>query len=224
MSNAYPWSWYETRLSTARLAYYLTEVGGDHSKAIALYEWNASVSAAFWEEFSYFEVAFRNALDARMVARHAALGRTGHWIFDDAREFGRDARGVGYHDQPYRDVAEAIRRVRVNRKPTDPGQVISEISFGFWHQLVSKRHLGLWPDLASGFPNAPRRDQTLVREPVARLRDFRNRIGHHHRIWSLDIARCDDDLLTVAGYIDTNLRRWIESTSRMSALLATRPS
>ncbi|HQD96438.1 MAG TPA: hypothetical protein PLO15_03365 [Propionicimonas sp.] len=202
MSSARPWHWYEARLSSPRLAHYLAATGSDPDKAIALYEWNARVSAAFWEEFSYFEVAFRNALDSRMAARHRALGRPGHWIFDDTRELGRDARGAGQHNQPYRDVAEAMRRVRINRKPTDPGQIISEISFGFWHQLVSKRHVALWPDLASGFPNAPRRNQALVREPVARLRDFRNRIGHHHRVWALDVAGRHQDVMQVARYID----------------------
>lgn len=223
MSNGRPWQWYEARLSPARLAHYLAEAGGDGDKAIALYEWNASVSAAFWEEFSYFEVAFRNALDSRMTARHSALGRPSHWIFDDARELGRDARGAGHHNQPYRDVAEAIRRVRGNRKPTAPGQVISEISFGFWHQLVSKRHVAFWPDLAGAFPNAPRRDQALVREPVARLRDFRNRIGHHHRIWALDILSRHEDLTEIAAYIDVDLPDWIETNSRVGALVAVRP-
>ena len=165
VSNARPWQWYEALHSPSRLVNYLAAAGNDRDNAIALYEWNASVSAAFWEEFSYFEVALRNALDSRMSAGHAALGRSGHWIFDDARELGRDARGAGHHNQPFRDVAEAMRRVRINRKPTDPGQAISEISFGFWHQLVSKRHVELWPDLAGGFPNAPRRDQARVREP-----------------------------------------------------------
>lgn len=221
--NTNSWQWYEKRLSAPRLAHYLTEAGGDTGLATALYEWNAAASAAFWRDLALFEVALRNTLDARMTTRQTLLGRPSHWIFDDARELGRDGLGPGRHEQPYRDIAEAIRRVRSNRKAVDPGQIISEVSFGFWHQLVSRRQLALWPDLAGGFPNAPRRDQALVREPVARVRTLRNRIGHHHRIWALDLVNRHEDILIVAGYIDPDLRIWIETSSQVPAVLASRP-
>ena len=223
MGNDPDWSVVETNLSAARLRHYLIAVGGDRTRAIALYEWNIAISAAFWESFSYFEVALRNTIDRQLSARHARLTRPGHWIFDDAHELGRDALAPGKHQQPYRDVAEAIRRVRVNRKPLEAGQIVSEISFGFWHQLLSKRHLALWPDIASGFPHAPSRDQALIREPVARLRDLRNRIGHHHRIWALDISGRYDDMLTLAGYLNPAVRDWIAVKSRVPSLLADRP-
>lgn len=48
-----------------------------------LYRWNVAVSGAFWPSLAYFEVAMRNAPDERMSVRHAAHGRSGHWIFDD---------------------------------------------------------------------------------------------------------------------------------------------
>lgn len=223
MGNDRPWQWYERHLSAPRLAHYLTQAGGDPKQAVALYEWNTAVSAAFWRDLALFEVALRNTLDARMSLRHARLNRPGHWIFDDARELGRDKSGSGRHEQPYRDIAEAIRRVRSNRKRIDPGQVISEVSFGFWHQLVSRRQLALWPDLAGGFPSAPRRDQALVHEPVSRLRSLRNRIGHHHRVWALDLPNRHEDLLTVTEYIDPDLRGWIESTSHVATTLTERP-
>ncbi|HIW30186.1 MAG TPA: hypothetical protein H9987_09280, partial [Candidatus Luteococcus avicola] len=94
---------------------------------------------------------------------------------------------------------------------------------GFWHQLVSKRHVALWPDLASGFPSAARRDQVLVREPVARLRAFQNRIGHHHRVWALGVAGRHQDGVQVACCIDVDLTDWIEANSRVAGLLAARP-
>lgn len=219
-----PREFYERHLGAARLQHYLVETGGDPAKAQALYEWNAEVSGAFWVSLGQFEVALRNAIDARLSARHARLGRAGHWIFDDAHELGRDRYGPKKHAQPYKDVSIAIGRVLSNNKPIDAGQVISEVSFGFWHQLVSKKHTALWPDIASGFPYAPSRAQALVHDPVKRLRELRNRIGHHHRIWSLNIAGRYDDLCTVAGYIDPDLQAWITASSRVPTLLSTRPS
>lgn len=110
-----------------------------------------------------------------MSARHTAHGRSSHWVFDDACELGRDADGPHRLRQPYKDIAEAIRRVRRIQKPMSAGQIISEVSFGFWHQLVSRRQMFLWPDLAGAFPHAPNRDQSTIQHPVARLREFRNR-------------------------------------------------
>lgn len=217
------WQSSEYHFGSARLVHYLTECSNDQQRAVALYEWNAAISAAFWESLSYLEVALRNAIDRQMQAIHVGKGRSGYWIFDDAQELGRDARGAGRHDYPYQDVASAIARVRQNKKQVTSGQVISEISFGFWHQLVSKRQVRLWPDLVAAFPNSPNRSQATVHDPVSRLRAIRNRIGHHHRIWSVDIAARYADIVVVTGYIDPQLATWIDSRSRVNATLAKRP-
>lgn len=213
------WEFYEQHFGTVRLRHYVAYCGGDLRRAEELYRWNVAASAAFWGSFAYFEVAFRNALDTRMCARQARLGRPGHWLFDDARELGRDANGPGRHARPYTDIAQAEMRVRRNHKALDPGQVLSEMPFGFWHQMVSRRQMFLWPDLASAFPFAPDRRQDIIAPPIGRLREFRNRIGHHHRIWSKDPAGRWDDLLTVAGFIDPTLRTFIESRSLLVRLL-----
>lgn len=216
------WDFYDSHFSASRLQGYLLESGGDLERAMALYRWNVAISAAFWESFAYFEVAFRNAIDGGLQRRHMSLGRNGHWLFDSARELGRDGNGPGRHRQPYVDIDLAMRRVRQNRKSVDAGQVISELSFGFWHQLVSRKQMFLWPDLASAFPNAPRRDQKSVQRPVGRLRTFRNRIGHHHRVWSQDIGGRHEDLLQVAEFLDADLRTFLDETSRVPVLLGRR--
>ena len=217
------WEAYELHFGAPRLQHYLTACRGDQRQAMELYRWNAAVSAVFWESLAYLEVALRNALDRRMSDRHARLHRDGHWIFDDARELGRDARGPSRHSQPYTDINEAKRRVLRNKKSLDAGQIISEVSFGFWHQLISKRQMFLWPDLASAFLHAPDRRPETLRDPVSRLREFRNRIGHHHRIWSEDVGGRYADLLDVAGYLDPQLRAFIDNRSRLPRLLQHRP-
>jgi hypothetical protein len=63
---------------------------------------------------------------------------------------------------------------------------------------------------ASG--DRPDRRRGTVEEPIARLHDFRNRLAHHERIWNHSPRDRYDDLLTVAGYIDPELRLWISST------------
>jgi len=221
--NSLEWAFYERHFAAARLQHYLVECGGDAAAAMRLYEWNAEISSAFWESLSFLEVAFRNAIDGQMTTIHTKKGRAEHWIFDDAHELGRDGQGPGKHSYPFEDVATAMRRVRNNNMPLSSGQVISEISFGFWHQMVSRRQRFLWPDLVAAFPNSPNRRQDTIHDPVASLRDFRNRIGHHHRIWSLPIADKYYELLDVASYIDADLPAWIECRSRVIAILARRP-
>ena len=67
------------------------------------------------------------------------------------------------------------------------------------------------------------RRRETVADPISDLRDLRNRIGHHHRIWPLPCAERHDQLLDVAGYIDPNLRAWIVDTSTASTLIASSP-
>lgn len=223
MVNRESWSFYVSHFSAIRLSHYLDECGGDRAHAGRLYEWNVAVSAAIWESFAYLEVAFRNALNNRLQDIHDEKGRTGHWIFDEACELGRDPTDAHRHRYPFRDVWVAQRHVVGNGKALTVDQILSELPFGFWHQMVSKRQLFLWPDLARAFPGTSNRAQETVSEPVGRLRILRNRIGHHHRIWSSDIVARYADIQTVAGYLDADLREWIHIRSRVIGLLAERP-
>ena len=77
MTSTSNWAFYERHFATSRLQHYLAHAQGDHVAAMELYRWNASISGAFWQSFAYFEVAFRNAIDARMVERHSVFGRSG---------------------------------------------------------------------------------------------------------------------------------------------------
>lgn len=217
------WQFFERHYGAARLAHYLTEFDGDVDRAADLYVWNVAVSGEMWRALAFFEVAFRNSIDRAMSARHERLGRAGHWIFDDAREIGRDGSGPDRHRAPFSDVAQAKDRVRRNRKRLDAGQIVSELPFGFWHQMVSRKQLSLWPDIASVFVNAPNRQQSTIQDPIRRIREIRNRIGHHHRVWGHGVAQRYDDLLTVSGYIDRELALFIDTHCDVRRVLRTRP-
>lgn len=140
MASLQSWDFYEFHFGAARLKHYLIECHDVQSQAMLLYRWNSDISAAFWESLGHLEVGLRNAIDRQMNLLHEAKGRPGNWIFDESRELGRDSgKGHRAHAYPYADIELAISRVRRNRMPLAPGQIISEISFGFWHQMVSKR-------------------------------------------------------------------------------------
>lgn len=56
-------------ISDARFASYLDETGGDHDVAVALYIWNARISAAAFETLHHVEVLLRNSVDAQVSTR-----------------------------------------------------------------------------------------------------------------------------------------------------------
>jgi hypothetical protein len=190
----------ERLFSTERLSTYVAQCDNDFDAAVTLYRWNAAVTAAFWEPSWHLEVALRNALSMQLADRHRRLGRNGSWLDDPSRDLTPRARD---------DIAAARSRVRQKGKRASEGQTISELSFGFWRFLITKKLTALWPDLASAFPDAPDRRRETVEEPLARLHDFRNRLAHHQRIWNRDPAARFDDLLALAGYIDSALPAWI---------------
>lgn len=228
MASNEHWALLDHHFSSPRVGPYLREARGDEVLATRLILWNSHVTAGFWFTLSYFEVGLRNALDARLVARGRKRGDSQHWIFDPSGELGRGAAGLDRqgrprHKHPYQDVQTAITRVTRNKQPVNPGQVISEISFGFWLQLVSKSQTALWPDLAAAFPHAPDRARTTVHDPVDRIRGFRNRLGHHHRVWNQDLVQIHSDLLDVSGWIDPEFRAWLAARSPVPRLLTQRP-
>jgi len=193
-----------------RLQPYVAHCGDDLPAAMEMYQWNGAVAAAFWGPIGHLEVALRNTVARQLASRHLRLGRALTWLDDPCRELSPRAREV---------IAMARRRVRQKGKPMTEGQMISELSFGFWRFLFARRSTGLWPDLTAGFPNAPDRRRETVEEPIARLHDFRNRLAHHQRIWNRLPGARYADLMLVAGFIDAELPAWIERTSAVPALL-----
>lgn len=217
------WRQIEESVGASRMRLYVEHCGNDQAKAVELYRWNARLAAAFWLDLGHMEVALRNALDARMIARYQAREPGTDWLDDPTGSLGKDRYGTRKHAQPYKDIASARSRVSDNGKPSTHDQIVSETSFGLWHQLVSQAQMFLWPDLAGAFPHAPNRAQPTLADPVARLRNFRNRLAHHHRIWALNGAARHRDILMVAGYIDHDLPAWIEEESTVLELLSKPP-
>lgn len=80
-------SWVEAWLSAPRFAVYLTATGGDRARALALYEWNAQLSAALLHDLAHLEVGLRNAYDVVLSTRWA-VRRSGRGRFQVARVTG----------------------------------------------------------------------------------------------------------------------------------------
>ena len=203
----------EQWITEARFAPYLDEAGGDHDTAVALYIWNARVSAAAFETLHHVEVLLRNAIDAQFAPLDPSAEPGETWLQDPSILNERSRRLVG----------ETIDRIgRTHRTPTR-GRVVAGLSFGFWRALFDKKYSGLWVScLNRAFP-AGSGERSEVAALMSNLVPFRNRLAHHETIIRRPIARHQTEILTLSGLIDPDARRWIERVSRVDQMLAERP-
>lgn len=224
--------WIDNWLSPARLSRYLTQTGGDRQRALALYEWNAQVSAALHRDLAHLEIALRNAYDA---AASSHWGGPGHWLLDDAAQVfapvlrTRHRHGAG---------SRTNHQVDINRKPRElvaravqdaggpgasAGKVVAELNFGFWRYLSSSAHeKTLWvPLLHKAFPSGTSRAE--IDGKVGRLHILRNRVAHHEPLLREDLTARYDDLIAIAGRVQPQLAGHLTTTSQVPALLSGRP-
>lgn len=209
-------------LSAPRVSTYLRECADDLPRALALYRWNAQVSAAMWQVLGHGEIVLRNAIHAALTTRHERAGRPGYWFDDPA---------YGLHETAAHEVGLARRRatrIRVGRKSVDPvpdGKIVAELSFGFWRYLLAKRYAPtLWPAIRHGFPHLPSRRREHLEQPVIRLHKLRNRIGHHEPVIHEDLRGRVKDVAAVLDSVDADLAGWMfEDQDRLYRLLSSRP-
>jgi hypothetical protein len=204
-------------LGEPRFRAYLEVTDGQHERAVALYNWNAEISAAFLEIIYHLEVLMRNAIDQRFPAGDPAaplsILRPNVWLCDAAV----------LTDESREKVNEAIGRLqRGNKRPTR-GRVIASLSFGFWQSLFSGIYEDLWrATLSKAFPNGNGRRREIASLSGSILH-FRNRIAHHEAIFSSDLQARHQQILRLAGSIDPEAELYIAALSRVDELLLEMP-
>ncbi|WP_047223145.1 hypothetical protein [Protofrankia coriariae] len=201
-------------LSSARLTSYLRARDRDLAAGIELYEWNIAVSGAFHEALGIVEVVLRNALHDRLTDYHAA--RPGHWYDDPVGILSERAR---------RDIGAVRAQIREMRQPETPDRVVAGLNFGFWKFPLAKRHeTTLWSGhLRHAFPHMKRQRRGDVYQAVDRLHTLRNRIAHHEPVHRRDLRADTETIHRLLGWIDPDVHAWALRSSRLEAVLATRP-
>lgn len=200
-------------VSLERLSPYRSETSDKLPEAIALYEWNAAVSAAFWLDIGHLEVLIRNAIHSQLTAWSLARHGNPHWYDDPDRVLAPHRRD---------DVSIACARLVRASKPATPGRIVAELSFGFWRYLTASQYdRTLWkPIISRGFPGQPRRRPLHAR--LAKLHELRNRLAHHEPIHRIALRTRHDELLTIVDWIDPVLREWVEGQSNVVSLISAR--
>lgn len=206
--------WFEEWVSRPRFATYLKAAGGDRFRGRDLYDWNATLSAAFLHDFAHLEVGLRNAYNT--VLQGAVIPGEHHWTQPGSLlrlfplQLRRDARTGNRRDTnaiTRRKVEEAVAKVRPASGALPlPGKVVAELTFGFWTYLTSDRlEKQVWvPYLHTAYPAGTNRHD--IRDALEELRSFRNRVAHH------------ENILTGS---ESRRRRLIDQVRRLSAPAAT---
>jgi len=211
--SSHPYPVIESRLTTVRMASYLSAVRGDPDNALGLYLWNLKVSAAFYVDLSTAEVVLRNAVDSALQAR---FGKGRSW-FDNVNLSNSSAE----HLRAATGRAAAAGHNAHN-------DIVAQLSFGFWRSLLTRYYRAtLWPVirpvlLADPNRQAPRAEGIF--QMVDELGYLRNRIAHHETIFRRDLPRQFQSLLSLTGSICMDTRRWVEDSSSVADLLAIKPT
>jgi hypothetical protein len=187
--------------------------GDDHERAIALYLWNAQVSAAMFETLHHVEVALRNAIDAQFAPVIALATVSSTWLRDPEI----------LNETSRRRVEETVARIEREGVVPTRARVVAGLAFGFWRALFDKRYDRLWVShIHKAFPGGSG-SRAEVAALMSRLVPFRNRLAHHETIIRRPLAGHYDDMLGLAGFIDPDARAWIDHVSRVRAVLRDRP-
>jgi hypothetical protein len=207
----------EKWLSEPRFQNFLRASDGGHDEAVALYLWNAEISAAFLGTLHHVEVLLRNAIDAQFPAidpeQPVSICQPNTWLTDPGivSDLGREK------------VNEAIQRlVGEKRRPTRP-RLIASLSFGFWAALFSGPYEDLWRStLRAAFP-AGNGKRNQVRKALTRTQQLRNQVAHHEAVFGRNLEKDQKVMLGIAGYIDQEAEAFIREQSSIDRILAQRP-
>lgn len=202
-----------TWITDARFEPYLAETRGDYDDALALYVWNARISAAAFETLHHVEVLVRNSVDVQFAPVDPSARPEDTWLGNPSILIG-----------PARDRVRATidRVVRDGKRPTR-GRVVAGLSFGFWRALFDKKYQQLWNTHLHRAFLAGSGDRSEVAALMSNLVPFRNRLAHHETIVRRPIAEHYGEMLALAGLVDADARAWIRTVSRVESVLDARP-
>ncbi|MFC7532153.1 hypothetical protein [Actinoplanes sp. GCM10030250] len=205
----------ERRFSPERMAPYVVATGGDLERAIALYAWNADLSAVLSTTIGHVEVLLRNAVHENLTAWSADRFGQPLWYLDP---------GGFLHARAAHDIRDARRRARRGSRAETAGRVVAELNLGFWRYLLANHYDGtLWRQtLHLAFPGQPRR--RLIHDAAAVLHLCRNRLAHHEPIFNRPVSDIHTTAIALADWICPTSRAWIERHCHTVERLEQRPA
>ena len=202
-------------ISAPRFATYLQARGNHKTDALALYEWNLELSAAFIVPLQICEVAVRNGVVEVLEKVH---GANWPWTNGFIRSLPRPK--MHWHYNPQTDLRNVAGRM-----PT-AGKVVAELKFAFWEKTFTVgQDARLWvPHMNDAFPGIP----TGMPIPTARanifaalqaVRELRNRIAHHEPIFTRNISDEYQRLHHLISWRNPTAAGWMDRVQKVTGLI-----
>ena len=193
-------SGFEATLSAARVARYLEWAEGDRVRALELYALNTRLSEALYTSLQVLEVTLRNRIHAVMT--------------DAINDSWFSAEGVLVLEHQLRQ----LRKARRNLSEPTPNRIVAALSLSFWVSLLSPAYEELWQTtlhrIARRNDGRGLRRQDLA-QPLAEIRNLRNRVAHHEAIIHWDIQQHYSNIEQVICWLSPAARNWCERHSRL---------
>jgi hypothetical protein len=213
-------------ISPARFAPYLGRALGDPTAALELYRHNLCLSGAAYEASALVEVALRNAIDRQLrLWNGGQISPTGlphgeEWLTDPAPLLARLLRD---------DIRRARGRVARFGGAAQPSHddLLAQLDFSTWRFLLPDGDPGkqyLWANsLVNGFLHLNGSVARLVNAVDGVYRQ-RNRVAHLEPLFKGSGTRRQlRSMRFVMRSIDPALEDWLNSVSRVDAVLAQPP-
>ncbi len=172
---------FERIFSQKRTERYLKATGGDKRKAMTLYRYNLCLSHEVFNVIHCFEVALRNAIDAKLVP---VLGE--EWLKDSVSKNGifTSPKTTKSHEI----IMKAYKKLDSSEKYSH-SKLLSTLDFGMWKYMYSKTQymltkqtlLGVFPDKQRSTPQQ-HINQSYIFNELDKINSLRNRIAHHEPI------------------------------------------
>lgn len=206
-------------ISAPRFATYLQAMANDRVKALELYEWNLSLSAALIVPLQVCEVAVRNGVAEAIERVHGA-----NWPWNNGfiRSLPRPRGPFRYN--PANDLQTCAASL-----PTT-GKVIAELKFAFWETLFTVgQDSRIWnPHFRACFPGAPLAQTIAQCRATAHadlriIRLLRNRIAHHEPVFTRNIADDYQRIHDMIAWRSQVAAAWMDGKQSVLALLAVKP-
>lgn len=195
-------------LSSERFDSYDNSESDSDEEILARYLWNMALCRSLYPALQGLEIALRNSLHSAISARENE-----DWWFKRQHD-------IVQGDYGENCVGKAINRAMNTSYPPNDGDVVAELSFGFWTSLFDRRYeQDLWPQLLPDvLPHAPRKVRTakFMRKKLnQKMKNLRNRVFHHEPIWYWnDLADQHDLALDLIEWMCPAWRITVETDDR----------
>jgi hypothetical protein len=199
----------ERSLSRDRLEKYLATSGNDIDPALALYERNTRLAAAFYAPLQTLEICLRNHLDEHLRATYKA-----DWMTNGIPPL---------NDWAQREIRGAEKNLGAARRAVTRGAIVAELHFGFWISLLAPQYdATLWRSAChKAFrANGKGLARKVVHGRFNAIRRFRNRVAHHEPIFHADLQRTHDEIIEACAWICGPTAAWAQHHSDFSTVFA----